>query len=66
MREGLTQRLWLAAVVIAFCVPLFVGLGRTDMENDEAIYSYAVDGILAKGDWLSPPLSPDQGWTFLE
>ena len=66
MRERLTERLWLAAVVVAFCVPLFVGLGRTDMENDEAIYSYAVDGILAKGDWLNPPLSPDQGWTFLE
>jgi len=66
VRERLTDRLWLAAVVVAFCVPLFVGLGRTDMENDEAIYSYAVDGILAKGDWLNPPLSPDQGWTFLE
>jgi 4-amino-4-deoxy-L-arabinose transferase-like glycosyltransferase len=66
VRERLTRQLWLAAVVIAFCVPLFVGLGRTDMENDEAIYSYAVDGILARGDWLNPPLSPDQGWTFLE
>jgi 4-amino-4-deoxy-L-arabinose transferase-like glycosyltransferase len=66
VRERLTERLWLAAVLVAFCVPLFVGLGRTDMENDEAIYSFAVDGILAKGDWLNPPLSPDQGWTFLE
>lgn len=66
MRERLTRRLWLAAVLVAFCVPLFVGLGRTDMENDEAIYSYAVDGIVAHGDWLNPPLSPDQGWTFLE
>jgi 4-amino-4-deoxy-L-arabinose transferase-like glycosyltransferase len=66
VRERLTRQLWLAAVIVAFCVPLFVGLGRTDMENDEAIYSYAVDGILSKGDWLNPPLSPDQGWTFLE
>jgi 4-amino-4-deoxy-L-arabinose transferase-like glycosyltransferase len=66
VREGLTRPLWLAAVVVCFCVPLFVGLGRTDMENDEAIYSYAVDGILATGDWLNPPLSPDRGWTFLE
>ena len=66
MREGLIRRLWLAAVVVAFCVPLFVGLGRTDVENDEAIYSYAVDGILATGDWLNPPLSPHQDWTFLE
>jgi 4-amino-4-deoxy-L-arabinose transferase-like glycosyltransferase len=60
------RHLWLAAVVICFCVPLFVGLGRTDMENDEAIYSYAVDGILATGDWLNPPLSPHPDWTFLE
>jgi 4-amino-4-deoxy-L-arabinose transferase-like glycosyltransferase len=66
VREGLIRPLWLAAVVIAFCVPLFVGLGRTDMENDEAIYSYAVDGILARGDWLNPPLSPHEDWTFLE
>ncbi len=66
MRERLTRQLWLAAVIGAFCVPLFVGLGRTDMENDEAIYSYAVDGILSQGDWLNPPLSPDRGWTFLE
>jgi 4-amino-4-deoxy-L-arabinose transferase-like glycosyltransferase len=65
VRERLIRPLWLAAVVIAFCVPLFVGLGRTDMENDEAIYSYAVDGILRTGDWLNPPLSPG-GWTFLE
>ena len=36
------------------------------MENDEAIYSYAVDGILATGDWLNPPLSPFDGHTFLE
>jgi 4-amino-4-deoxy-L-arabinose transferase-like glycosyltransferase len=66
VRERLIRQLWLAAVVVAFCLPLFVGLGRTDMENDEAIYSYAVDGILANGDWLNPPLSPDRGWTFLE
>jgi 4-amino-4-deoxy-L-arabinose transferase-like glycosyltransferase len=65
VRERLIRPLWLAAVVVAFCVPLFVGLGRTDMENDEAIYSYAVDGILRSGDWLNPPLSPG-GWTFLE
>ena len=44
MREGLSRPLWLAVIVAAFALPLFVGLGRTDMENDEAIYSYAVDG----------------------
>ena len=66
MREGLTRPVWLAAVIIAFCVPLFVGLGRTDMENDEAIYSYAVDGILATGDWLNPLSSPHIDAIFLE
>lgn len=65
MREGITRALWLLGVVCVFCIPLFVGLGRSDMENDEAIYSYAVDGILATGDWLNPPLSPSNT-TFLE
>ena len=66
MREGLTRPLWLAAVVTAFCLPLFYGLGRTDMENDEAIYSYAVDGILARGNWLNPASSPHDDAIFLE
>jgi 4-amino-4-deoxy-L-arabinose transferase-like glycosyltransferase len=66
VRQGLTRPLWLGLVVIAFCVPLFVGLGRTDMENDEAIYSYAVDKILESGDWLNPLLSPHEDIVFLE
>ena len=66
MREGLSRPLWLAVVVVAFCIPLFVGLGRTDMENDEAIYSYAVDGILRTGDWLNPLSSPHDDAIFLE
>jgi 4-amino-4-deoxy-L-arabinose transferase-like glycosyltransferase len=66
VRERLTRPLWLAAVIIAFCVPLFAGLDRTDMENDEAIYSYAVDGILATGDWLNPLSSPHDDAVFLE
>jgi 4-amino-4-deoxy-L-arabinose transferase-like glycosyltransferase len=66
VRERLTRQLWLAAVVVCFCVPLFVGLGRTDMENDEAIYSYAVDGIVAHGDWLNPLSSPHEHEVFLE
>jgi len=36
------------------------------MENDEAIYSYAVDGILATGDWLNPLSSPHTDAVFLE
>jgi 4-amino-4-deoxy-L-arabinose transferase-like glycosyltransferase len=66
VREGLSRPLWLAVIVAAFALPLFVGLGRTDMENDEAIYSYAVDGILARGDWLNPLSSPHESSVFLE
>jgi 4-amino-4-deoxy-L-arabinose transferase-like glycosyltransferase len=66
VREGLSRPLWLAVIIIAFCVPLFVGLDRTDMENDEAIYSYAVDSILTSGDWLNPLLSPFTNHVFLE
>jgi 4-amino-4-deoxy-L-arabinose transferase-like glycosyltransferase len=66
VRERLSRPLWLAVIVAAFAVPLFVGLDRTDMENDEAIYSYAVDGILARGDWLNPLSSPHEDSVFLE
>jgi 4-amino-4-deoxy-L-arabinose transferase-like glycosyltransferase len=66
VREGLSRPLWLAVIIVAFCVPLFVGLDRTDMENDEAIYSYAVDSILRSGDWLNPLLSPFSNHVFLE
>jgi len=66
LREGLSRRLWLGFVVCAFCVPLFVGLGLTDLDNDEAIYSYAVDSILDTGDWLSPRSSPNERIVFLE
>ena len=57
---------WLALVVLLFCLPLFVGLGRTDMENDEAIYSFAADVIVASGDWLTPKSSPWETAPFLE
>ena len=66
VREGLSRPLWLAVVLAAFCVPLFVGLGARDLENDEAIYSFAVDSILASGDWLNPVLSPFETDRFLE
>ena len=49
----------LAVVVLLFCAPLFVGLGNSDLANDEAIYSYAVDRIVETGDWLTPRLSPN-------
>ena len=66
MREGLSRPFWLVLVIAAFCAPLFFGLGRTDVENDEGIYSFAVDGILATGDWLNPPTSPHTDAVFLE
>ncbi len=66
MRERLSRPLWLAVIVVAFALPLFVGLGARDLENDEAIYSYAVDSVLASGDWLNPVLSPFETTRFLE
>ncbi len=57
---------WRLAAVALFCVPLFVGLGRTDLGNDEAIYSFAVDKILETGDWLTPRTSPRVDIAFLE
>ena len=65
VREGL-NRLWLVPILAAFGFPLFIGLGSTDLANDEAIYSYAVESILTTGDWLSPRSSPNIEITFLE
>jgi hypothetical protein len=61
-----TRLLWLALVVALFCLPLFVGLGGTDLQNDEAIYSYAVRSILETGDWLNPKSSPSSDIVFVE
>jgi len=58
--------LWLGLVVVLFCIPLFVGLGRTDLENDESIYSFAVEKILQSGDWLTPRSIPSEDADFLE
>jgi 4-amino-4-deoxy-L-arabinose transferase-like glycosyltransferase len=67
LRQGLrVSRLWLAAILVLFCLPLFVGLGRADLETDEAIYSFAVDRILEIGDWLQPKSSPSETAVFLE
>ncbi len=52
--------------MILFCTPLFIGLGRTDLRNDESIYSFAVDKILETGDWLTPKSSPRIDIAFLE
>jgi 4-amino-4-deoxy-L-arabinose transferase-like glycosyltransferase len=60
------SRPWLALTVPLFCLPLFLGLGRADIEHDEAIYSFAVDRILETGDWLEPKSIPNEDWAFLE
>ena len=67
MHQGLRLgRPWLALVLIAFCLPLLVGLGQPDLETDEAIYSFAVDRILVDGEWLEPKSSPSTATVFLE
>ena len=67
MHQGLRlSRPWLALVLVAFCLPLFVGLGTPDLGTDEAIYSFAVDRILETGDWLVPKSSPSETDPFLE
>lgn len=65
MHQGLS-RLCLGLVLALFCFPLFIGLGGTDLENDEAIYSFAVDRILETGEWLTPKNSPHEDGAFLE
>ena len=61
-RDGL----WLVLVGVLFCLPLFVGLGRTDLQGDEAIYSFGADVMVAAGDWLTPKSCPWENVAFLE
>ena len=69
VRRGnpLTPR-WAGAilVVVLFCAPLFIGLGRSDFHGDESIYAFSVDVILKTGDWLTPRAIPDETAPFLE
>jgi 4-amino-4-deoxy-L-arabinose transferase-like glycosyltransferase len=60
------SRPWLALVLALCCLPLFIGLGREDVRDDEAIYSFAVERILETGDWLEPKSIPNETWAFLE
>jgi 4-amino-4-deoxy-L-arabinose transferase-like glycosyltransferase len=73
LREGVgagdahrPRRRWLAAVLVFFCLPLFVNLGTADLDNDEAIYSFAVDRMVASGDWLVPRMIATADGPFLE
>ena len=60
--RALTRRVATALGVVVvssfFGVQLFRGLALRDLANDEAIYSYAVDGIVERGEWLAPLASP--------
>ena len=56
----------LAIVLALFCFPLFIGLGGPDLDNDEGIYSFAVDRMLETGDWLTPKSTPFEDAAFLE
>jgi len=58
-------RLACAGALLLFALPLFVGLDRWDLRNDEAIYSYAVERMLDTGDWLTPRYIPTD-FEFLE
>ena len=60
------SRRGLALVLVLFCLPLFVGLRSLDLETDEAIYSFAVERMLADGEWLQPKSSPSDTVVFLE
>ena len=66
MSGAIANRLGLALVVVCFCAPLFVGLGRGDLVGDEAGHSFSVDRMLESGDWLVPKASPQEDQPFLE
>ena len=58
---------WILLVVIAFGLPLFLGLGRLDLENDEAVHSLVAESILETGDWMTPhALTPLLDDAFVE
>lgn len=64
------RRPWSATIALIFSLalfglPLFLGLGRSDLRNDEPIYAYAVERILETGEWLTPRSIPSDG-PFLE
>ncbi len=64
------QRSWTtgvvaAVLVVVFSIPLFLGLDRQDIRNDEAIYTYASQRMVETGDWLTPRYVATDG-LFLE
>lgn len=64
------RRPWSVTIALIFSlalfgVPLFLGLERSDLRNDEPIYAYAIERILETGEWLTPRSIPSDG-PFLE
>lgn len=59
---------WSAAalIVVFFGLPLFRGLNNTEFRWDEPIYAFAVDRMIANGDWLTPRAIPSDTNPFLE
>ncbi len=61
-----TSWIWPTVIFALFCLPLFIGLGNTDLFGDEAIYAWGADRILETGEWLVPKSSPYPDRPFLE
>lgn len=57
---------WMALIALLFCAPLFTNLHQQDFDNDEAIYSFAVDTMVKDGDWLTPKSAPSESEPFFE
>lgn len=56
----------LLLVLVLVALPVLVWIGRGDVENDEAIYSYAVNKIVETGNWLTPAFIYPDDPPFLE
>lgn len=56
--RGRTAMLAAILLTLACAAPLFIGLDRWDLENDESIYSYAALRMLETRDWLTPRAIP--------
>src|SRR5262245_21816313 len=65
-RNSTVSPIWLAFVLIVFCLPLYIGVGRADIRGDEAGHSFSVERNLEIGDWLAPKSSPSEDAVFLE
>src|SRR5688572_18828391 len=64
--SGYLRFAWWLLVAALFCAPLFLGLGATDLKNDEDIYSFAVQLMVETGDFLTPRAIPSESAPFFE